>query len=685
MTLMQKLYLLVPLAPLAGAIVAGLFGWAIGRRGAHLITILGMIVCTVASGFVFYDVLQGHVYNGPVYTWLSSGNTNFEIGFLIDRLSATMMIVVSFVSLMVHVYTIGYMADDPGYQRFFSYISLFTFSMLMLVMSNNFLQLFFGWEAVGLVSYLLIGFWYTRPTAIYANLKAFLVNRVGDFGFLLGIALVLTYFGTLDYADVFATARRLAGNTIELVPGVPWSLMTVICILLFIGAMGKSAQFPLHVWLPDSMEGPTPISALIHAATMVTAGIFMVARMSPLYELSETALSVVIVIGAITTLFMALVAIVQNDIKRVVAYSTLSQLGYMTVALGASAYAAGIFHLATHAFFKAVLFLGAGSVIIAMHHEQDMRRMGGLRKYMPITYATMLIGAIASAGVPGFAGFYSKESIIEAAHLSRLPGSGFAYFCVLVTVFVTALYTFRLVFMTFHGRERFREPPVADARGEHGHGEHALTEHDEGQHAAHEHAHDDHGHEPHETPAVVTIPLIALAIPSICAGWLIGPILYGGYFGGSIVVAPEHDVLATMAREFHGVAAMTVHALSTLPFWLAAGGIATAVYLYLMRPDLPASIKAKAGFVYTILDRKYGFDELYSWLFAGGARAVGNGLWKGGDVSVIDGVLVNGSARLVGWFASVIRYFQSGYIYHYAFTMIIGILVLLTLIFVDWP
>ncbi|MGZ9004766.1 MAG: NADH-quinone oxidoreductase subunit L [Burkholderiales bacterium] len=680
MTTMQKLYLVVPLAPLVGAIVAGLFGWLIGRRGAHLLTILGMVVCTVASAIVFKDVLDGNFYNGPVYTWLAAGNVNFEIGFLIDRLSATMMLVVSFVSLMVHVYTIGYMADDPGYQRFFSYISLFTFSMLMLVMSNNFLQLFFGWEAVGLVSYLLIGFWYTRPTAIYANLKAFLVNRVGDFGFLLGIALVLMYFGTLDYAAVFANARTLAGNTIEILPGSAWSLMTVICILLFIGAMGKSAQFPLHVWLPDSMEGPTPISALIHAATMVTAGIFMVARMSPLFELSETALSVVIVIGAITTLFMALVAIVQNDIKRVVAYSTLSQLGYMTVALGASAYAAGIFHLATHAFFKAVLFLGAGSVIIAMHHEQDMRRMGGLRKYMPITYWTMLIAAISSAGIPGFAGFFSKESIIEAAHLSKIPGSGFAYFCVLTTVFITALYTFRLIFMTFHGPERFREPSVADARGEHGHGEHAAAEHDGGAHAAH--AHDAHAHEPRESPAVVTVPLIALAIPSIAAGWVIGPVLFGGYFGNAIVVAAEHDVLAHMAREFHGVVAMMTHAVTTLPFVLAIAGIAAAIFLYLIRTDLPAVIRRKFGVIYTILDRKYGFDELYSFLFAGGARALGTGLWKGGDVGVIDGVFVNGSARLIGWFASVIRYFQSGYIYHYAFTMIIGILVLLTMIFV---
>ena len=650
MTRMQLLYLVVPLAPLAGCIIAGLFGWAIGRRGAHWVTIIGMVICTVASAAVFIDVLDGNVYNGPVYTWLASGNTRFEIGFLIDRLSATMMLVVSFVSLMIHIYTIGYMADDPGYQRFFSYISLFTFSMLMLVMANNFLQLFFGWEAVGLVSYLLIGFWYTRPTAIYASLKAFLVNRVGDFGFLLGIALTLMYFGTLDYAAVFAGAHNLAGNMIEIIPGAAWSLMTVICILLFIGAMGKSAQFPLHVWLPDSMEGPTPISALIHAATMVTAGIFMVARMSPLYELSETALSVVMVIGAITALFMALIAIVQNDIKRVVAYSTLSQLGYMTVALGASAYSAGIFHLVTHAFFKALLFLGAGSVIIALHHEQDMRRMGGLRKYMPITYWTMLIGAISSAGIPGFAGFFSKDAIIEAVHFSRLPGSALAYFAVLTCVFVTALYTFRLLFMTFHGREHF-------------HGDH------------------ERGSPPHESPAVVTLPLIALAIPSICAGWVIGPVLFGGYFGSAIAVAPGHDVLAEIGKDFHGVAAMILHAFGTAPFWFAVAGIATATYLYLLRPDLPAVIKEKVGVIYTILDRKYWFDEAYSFLFVGGARSVGTGLWKGGDVAVIDGI-VNGSAGAVAWFAQVIRKIQSGFIYNYAFAMIFGILVLMTMIFI---
>jgi len=665
MTRMQLLYLIVPLAPLVGALVAGLFGQVIGRGGAHWITIIGMLISTLTAGAVFLDVLDGNLYDGPVYTWLASGNVRFEIGFLIDRLSATMMLVVSFVSLMVHIYTIGYMADDPGYQRFFSYISLFTFFMLMLVSANNFLQLFFGWEGVGLMSYLLIGFWFQRPSATYAQLKAFLVNRVGDFGFLLGIALVLMYFGTLDYSTVFGAARRLGANTIEIFPGTAWSLMTVICLLLFVGAMGKSAQFPLHVWLPDSMEGPTPISALIHAATMVTAGIFMVARMSPLYELSETALSVVMVIGAITALFMALIAIVQNDIKRVVAYSTLSQLGYMTVALGASAYAAGIFHLVTHAFFKALLFLGAGSVIIALHHQQDMRKMGGLKKYLPVTYWTLLIGAIASAGIPGFSGFFSKDAIIEAVHLSQTPGAGFAHFAVLVTVFVTALYTFRLVFMTFHGPERFHDDH-AGSQGDQAHGKGDSGE---------------HNHVPHESPAVVTIPLILLAIPSICAGWVIGPMLFGGYFGSAIVTAPAHDVLAQMGRDFHGVTAMMIHALGTAPFWLAIGGVATAAYLYLLRPDLPAVIKEKAGLIHTILERKYGFDEAYQWLFGDGAVRFGTGLWKGGDVAVIDGVLVDGSARAVGWFAAVIRTLQSGYIYHYAFAMIVGMLVLLTMIF----
>ncbi len=659
MTDMQKLYLLVPLAPLAGALLSGLLCRKISNRVAHSVTILLMIVSTVAAAFVFRDVLDGHTFNGALYTWLESESAHFEVGFLIDQLSATMMLVVTFVSLMVHVYTIGYMHEDPGYNRFFSYISLFTFSMLMLVMSNNFLQLFFGWEAVGLVSYLLIGFWYTRPTAIYANLKAFLVNRVGDFGFLLGIALVLMYFGTLDYARVFAQAPTLAANTIEIFPGHAWSLLTVTCILLFIGAMGKSAQFPLHVWLPDSMEGPTPISALIHAATMVTAGIFMVSRMSPLFELSQTALSFVLVIGAITTFFMALIAMTQFDIKRVVAYSTLSQLGYMTMALGASAYSAAMFHLVTHAFFKAVLFLGAGSVIIAMHHEQDMRKMGGLRKYLPVTYLTMLIGAWANAGLPPFAGFFSKDTIIEAVHAAYsagVPGAGFALLCALGAVCAGGFYSFRLVFYAFHGKERF------DTHASHGHEEHG------------------HGGTPHESPLVVTIPLILLAIPSVCAGWLIGTVVFGDYFGSSIFIAPEHGGMAKLAEEFHGVLPMILHSFTTLPFALALAGAGSAFYLYIVKPDLPAVLRAKLGFIVRILDDKYGFDRFNDWFFAGGARGLGGGLWKIGDITIIDGFFVNGSARVIGWSSTVIRQFQSGYIYHYAFAMIIGILLLLSLL-----
>ncbi|TSA16089.1 MAG: NADH-quinone oxidoreductase subunit L [Betaproteobacteria bacterium] len=665
MTSMQQLYLLVPLAPLAGALIAGLAGRAIGRAGAHWVTIIGVTIAFVASVAIFLDVQNGNIYNGSVYTWLTSGATRFEIGFLIDRLSVLMMVVVTFVSLMVHIYTIGYMADDPGYQRFFSYISLFTFSMLMLVMSNNFVQLFFGWEAVGVVSYLLIGFWYTRPTAIYANLKAFLVNRVGDFGFLLGIGLVLATFGTLDYASVFSQAPAMVNTSIEIIPGSPWLLISVICICLFIGAMGKSAQFPLHVWLPDSMEGPTPISALIHAATMVTAGIFMVSRMSPLFELSEAALSFVLVIGGITAFFMALIAVVQYDIKRVIAYSTLSQLGYMTVALGASAYSVGMFHLMTHAFFKAVLFLGAGSVIIALHHEQDMRKMGGLRKYMPITYLTMLIGALANAGLPPFAGFFSKDSIIEAVHMSHTPGAGFAYLMVLMGVFVGGLYSFRLIFYTFHGKERFGAHAHA-----HGHDGHAAA-HDE----------NGHSHAPHETPAVVTVPLILLAIPSVAAGWFIGTILYGGYFGSAIFIAPEHEGLAEMAHEFHGVVGMMLHAVTTVPFWFALSGALTAWYLYIVKPDLPGVLRQKFSFIVNILMEKYGFDRFNDWFFAGGVRAIGGGLWKIGDVAIIDGFFVNGTARVVGWIAGVVRLAQSGYIYHYAFSMIIGVFVLLTLWF----
>ncbi|MCE5180238.1 MAG: NADH-quinone oxidoreductase subunit L [Betaproteobacteria bacterium] len=656
MTEMQNLYLLVPLAPLAGALIAGLFGWLIGRAACHWVTILGVLVSFVASIAIFQDVLAGHTFNGSVYTWLTTGETRFEVGFLIDRLTTLMMLVVTFVSLMVHIYTIGYMAEDPGYQRFFSYISLFTFSMLMLVMSNNFVQLFFGWEAVGLVSYLLIGFWYTRPTAIYANLKAFLVNRVGDFGFLLGIGLVLAYFGTLDYAAVFAQAPQMASHTISLFEGQTWSLLTVICILLFIGAMGKSAQFPLHVWLPDSMEGPTPISALIHAATMVTAGIFMVARMSPLFELSETALSVVMVIGAITALFMGFLGVIQNDIKRVVAYSTLSQLGYMTVALGASAYSVAIFHLMTHAFFKALLFLAAGSVIIGMHHDQDIRNMGGLRKYMPITWITSLIGSLALIGTPFLSGFYSKDSIIEAVGLSHLPGSGFAYFAVVTGVFVTAFYSFRMYFLVFHGKERF-----------------SL-------HAAH--GHDSHGHggAPHESPWVVTFPLVMLAIPSVVIGYMaIEPMLFGNYFSGAIFVSEHHHAMAELASEFHSAASMALHALTTLPFWLALAGVGSSWFFYMKRPDIPAMIKQRFSLIYSILERKYGFDEFNDWFFAGGARLVGRFLWKGGDVAVIDGFFVNGTARMVGWISSLVRQFQTGYIFHYAFAMIIGVFVLMTL------
>jgi NADH-quinone oxidoreductase subunit L len=655
---MKALYLIVPLAPLAGAIVAGLFGKLIGRAGAHSVTILGMVVSLAASFLVFQDVRAGHTFNGAVYTWISTGSgLHFDIGFLIDPLSALMMLVVSFVSLMVHVYTIGYMRDDPGYTRFFSYISLFTFAMLMLVMSNNFLQLFFGWEAVGLVSYLLIGFWYTRPTAIFANLKAFVVNRVGDFGFLLGIALILMSAGSLDYVQVFGRAGEMAQRTIEIFPGVPWPVITVVCILLFVGAMGKSAQFPLHVWLPDSMEGPTPISALIHAATMVTAGIFMVARMSPLFELSPAALTFILIIGAITAFFMGLLGVVQNDIKRVVAYSTLSQLGYMAVGLGASAYAASMFHLVTHAFFKALLFLAAGSVIIALHHEQDIRRMGGLRKYMPITYWTAMAGALALCGIPPFAGFFSKDSLIEAVHLSTTPGAGIAYAAVLSGVFVTALYTFRMMFMTFHGKERFHA-------GAHGHGTHGHG----------------HGGTPHESPWVVTLPLVLLAIPSVYAGWAcIEPLLFGGFFGDSILVAPAHDVLARLAEEFHGMPAFVLHGLTAPPSWLALAGIAAAWYLYLAHPELPERVAARVKPLYSLLANKYYFDELYQSVFAGGARKVGNGLWKFGDVAVIDGFFVNGAARVVTWSSAIIRRFQSGFIYHYAFMMIIGVFVLLTL------
>lgn len=643
-----NVYLVIVLAPLLAAILAGLGGRVIGRSGAHSVTILAVTVSFGLSLLVLRDQLSPDSvpYNESVYTWLVTDGVRMEIGFLVDRLTALMMTVVTFVSLMVHVYTIGYMHDDPGYQRFFSYISLFTFAMLMLVMSNNFLQLFFGWEAVGVVSYLLIGFWYTRPSAIFANMKAFLVNRIGDFGFLLGIATLLAYTGSLDYDAVFARAPELETQTIELIAGSSWSVLSVACILLFIGAMGKSAQMPLHVWLPDSMEGPTPISALIHAATMVTAGVFMVARMSPLFEYSEVALSVVLVIGATTALLTGFLGIVQTDIKRVVAYSTLSQLGYMTAALGASAYAAGIFHLMTHAFFKALLFLAAGSVIVALHHEQDIRRMGGLRRYMPVTYWTSLIGSLALIGFPGFSGFFSKDVLIETVGRSALAGSGFAYFCLLAGVFVTALYSFRMFFLVFHGHERLDE----ETR-----------------------------HHVHESPWVITLPLVALAVPSLAIGWLtVGSVVFGGYFDDSIFVLDEHRVIAELGAEFHGSAAFLLHGLTGLPVLLSLSGVGVAWFAYLKQPDLPERIRLRMRALHTLLIHKYYFDDLNEKLIARGTRALGQFLWKVGDVMLIDGALVNGSARLVGWLSAIVRYrVQTGYLYHYAFVMIIGLSVLL--------
>ncbi|OIQ92803.1 NADH-quinone oxidoreductase subunit L [mine drainage metagenome] len=665
---MQQIYLAIPLLPLLAAIVVGLFGKQLPRASAHIITILGVGAAFVLSVFVLNDAMSGHVFNEAVYTWLKSGNITLEIGFLIDRLSAMMMVVVTFVSLMVHIYTIGYMHEDKGYARFFSYISLFTFAMLMLVMSNNFMQLFFGWEAVGLVSYLLIGFWFTRPTAIYANLKAFLVNRVGDFGFLLGIGLVLFHFGSLDYAAVFSVAPQMADAQISLIGNSSWSLMTVTCILLFIGAMGKSAQVPLHVWLPDSMEGPTPISALIHAATMVTAGIFMVARMSPLFELSSTALSFVMIIGSITALFMGFLGVIQNDIKRVVAYSTLSQLGYMTVALGASAYSVAIFHLMTHAFFKALLFLGAGSVIMGMHHDQDIRNMGNLKKYMPVTWITSLIGSLALIGTPFLSGFYSKDSIIEAAKFSTISGSGFAYFAVLASVFVTAFYSFRMYFLVFHGSEKWR-----------------VVKHDA-------HHGDDHAHhhglsptdDPHEPGWVIKLPLILLAVPSLIIGYFaVEPMLFGEFFKGVIFVdAASHPAMHELTHHwhtiFHSSVGMALHGFMSLPFVLAASGVILAWFFYIKRPDIPAKIQLKFSFIYYILENKYGFDSFNDRVFAAGSRFIGNKLWQIGDVKIIDGGMVNGTANLIGKLSGVMRKLQTGLIYHYAFAMIIGVFLMLT-------
>ncbi|ATA55728.1 MULTISPECIES: NADH-quinone oxidoreductase subunit L [Variovorax] len=671
-TLSASTLLAVPLAPLVGAALAGLFGTKfggnhIGRKVTHSLTILGVFVAFVISAMTLKSVIvDGARFNQTIYEWMMVGGLKMEVGFLVDGLTAMMMCVVTFVSLMVHIYTIGYMEEDDGYNRFFSYISLFTFSMLMLVMSNNMLQLFFGWEAVGLVSYLLIGFWFNKPTAIFANMKAFLVNRVGDFGFILGIGLIAAYAGTLNYGEAFAKAHTLAGITF---PGTEWMLITVICICLFIGAMGKSAQFPLHVWLPDSMEGPTPISALIHAATMVTAGIFMVARMSPLFELSDTALSFILVIGAITALFMGFLGIIQNDIKRVVAYSTLSQLGYMTVALGASAYSVAVFHLMTHAFFKALLFLGAGSVIIGMHHNQDIRWMGGVRKYMPITWITSLLGSLALIGTPFFSGFYSKDSIIEAVHESHLWGAQFAYYAVLAGVFVTAFYSFRMYFLVFHGKERYDQNPDAH--------------HDDHAHDAH--GHDDHGHghdahKPHESPMVVWLPLVLLAIPSVVIGFMtIDPMLFGSFFKDAIFVdGAKHHAMGELKEAFHGPVAMAIHGLQTAPFWLALAGVALSYYMYMMNPALPAAIKRAFSPIYNLLENKYYLDWINENILARGARLLGTGLWKGGDQALIDGALVNGSWKVVGRVAGVVRWLQSGFIYHYAFAMLLGIFILMT-------
>jgi len=670
-TLNPLVLLAIPLAPLIGSAIAGLFGTKffgnlIGRATAHTVTILGVAIACVLSFMVLNDVMAGARFNETIYVWMKLGELSLEVGFLVDPLTAMMMVVVTFVSLMVHIYTIGYMAEDEGYARFFSYISLFTFSMLMLVMSNNFLQLFFGWEAVGLVSYLLIGFWYTRPTAIFANMKAFLVNRVGDFGFILGIGLLLAYSGSMSYDGVFAQKEVLVQ---QMLPGTDWNLLTVACICLFIGAMGKSAQFPLHVWLPDSMEGPTPISALIHAATMVTAGIFMVSRMSPLFELTDTALSFVLIIGSITALFMGFLGIVQNDIKRVVAYSTLSQLGYMTVALGVSAYPVAVFHLMTHAFFKALLFLGAGSVIMGMHHDQDMRNMGGLWKYMPITWLTSLVGSLALIGTPFFSGFYSKDSIIEAVAESHIYGSGFAYFAVMAGVFITAFYSFRMYFLVFHGKERFGQ-----AHDDHGHGHDDHDSHDEHHHGLAP------GQKPHESPWVVTLPLVMLAIPSVVVGYFaIEPMLFGEFFNGAIFVNLEqHPAMQELAEAFHGPVEMAMHSLHSPVLYLAFGGVATAAIFYLWLPQIPAFFARVLAPVKNILDNKYYLDDFNQAVFAKGARVLGAGLWKGADQGLIDGLVVNGSAKLVGWFSGGIRRVQSGYLYHYAFAMILGLLGLIS-------
>ena len=661
-TLSASTLLAVPMAPLVGSVLAGVLGTAfggnrIGRAASHTLTILGVLIAFVLSALTLQSVVvDGASFNDTLYTWMVVGGLKMEVGFLVDSITAMMMVVVTFVSLMVHIYTMGYMKDDDGYNRFFAYISLFTFSMLMLVMSNNLLQLFFGWEAVGLVSYLLIGFWYNKPTAIFANMKAFLVNRIGDFGFILGIGLLGAYAGTLNYTEIFAKSQELGAMSF---PGTDWMLITVICICLFIGAMGKSAQFPLHVWLPDSMEGPTPISALIHAATMVTAGIFMVSRMSPLFELSDTALNFILIIGAITALFMGFLGIIQNDIKRVVAYSTLSQLGYMTVALGASAYSVAVFHLMTHAFFKALLFLGAGSVIMGLHHNQDIRYMGGVRKYMPITWITSLLGSLALIGTPLFSGFYSKDMIIEAVHFSNLPAAGFAHFAVLAGVFVTAFYSFRMYFLVFHGKERYDQNPDAHHDDAHGHG---------------------HDAKPHESPWVVTVPLVLLAIPSVLVGYFtIDYMLFGNFFDGVIAVdGAKHGAMAGIQGIFHGAMAMAIHGLQTAPFWLALAGVVAAYYMYMVNPALPAAIKRSCMPIYNLLENKYYLDWFNENVIARGTRCLGTVFWKAGDQAIIDGAVVNGSWKVVARIAAWARSLQTGYLYHYALVMILGIFLLMT-------
>ncbi len=640
--------LIIVLAPLAGSLVAGFFRNQIGRAGAHSVTIAGVGLSFLLSVYVATAILTGAspVINTNLYTWASGGDLfpyAFYIGFLIDSLTVVMMVTVTFVSLLVHIYSVGYMADDDGYQRFFSYISLFTFMMLMLITGNNFLQLFFGWEGVGLVSYLLIGFWYHKESALQGSLKAFLVNRVGDFGFVLGIAMVLAYAGSLDYETVFKNVSSLTNENIELFHGHSWSVITVTCILLFVGAMGKSAQVPLHVWLPESMEGPTPISALIHAATMVTAGVFMVARISPLFEFSTTALSFVLVIGATGALFTGILALVMNDIKRVVAYSTLSQLGYMMVAMGASAYSAGMFHLLTHACFKALLFLAAGSVIIGLHHEQDMRKMGGLWRKMPITYVTFLIGSLALSAIPPFAGFFSKDTIIEAAQLSQIPGSGYAYFCVTLGAMVTALYTFRAFFMTFHGKPRMDEHQFSHV---------------------------------HESPWVVWLPLVLLAIPSVILGYILYmPMLFDKptLLGQALFVLPEHNVLAELAHEVVSPWQSMLHSVGSPVLWLTLSGILIAWVCYIAVPTIPAMLAKGFSWVYRILVNKYGFDSFYDRVFVNGSKSLGRFFYRVGDQKLIDGLMVNGTAHTVRWFAVKGRGFQNGYLYHYISVMVFGL------------